>query len=472
MFIDRIYDFKKNKIRLEYLKLLIEKLQFRLGIHSKRTKNISKHVLWSAIFKGGHVICTFLLVPLTIDFLDTENYGVWLTLSSFIAWFSFFDIGLGNGLRNKFALAKATNNIEAAKGYVSTAYFSIGSICILFFLLSLAAGQLVNWSNIFNTSLVMQSELEVLMPVVFGCFSLQLLLKLITSIFIGDQNHSIDGKLSFLSALLSLIIVWILTRTANSSLLLFGAIFSILPVLVLFFLNIYAFTGKYKEFRPEFKFWKNEYFKDIFGLGFTFFIIQIAVLILFSTDNFIITQLLGPEEVVPYNIAYKYIGISNMIFTILLTPYWSSITEAYAKGELEWIRNAMKNLIKFMYGILLIIGLLILCSSKAYELWLGDKVEIPFKLTLAMGLFFVITIYYAPFNFFINGIGKIRLHMITFLIAAIINIPLSIFLVKVTGMGVSAVILATCICVLPNLIMFPIQYKKLINNRAKGIWNK
>ena len=449
-----------------------KKLLEKAGIKSGRTKNITKHVLLSSIYKGGHIICSFLLVPLTIDFLDTENYGVWLTLSSFIAWFSFFDIGLGNGLRNKFAAAKATNNLEFAKGYVSTAYYSIGSICVIFFLLSLAVGYWVDWTNIFNTSVAMKHQLQLLMPVVFGCFSLQLVLKLITSVYVGDQNHSINGKISFLSAALSLLIVWVLTQTAHSSLLLFGVIFSALPVIVLLALNVYAFTGRYKEYRPKFVFWKNLYFKDIFGLGISFFVIQISVLVLFSTDNFIITQLFGPAEVVPYNVAYKYMGISNMIFTILLTPYWSSITEAYAKGELGWIKKAMKNLMKFMIGIMLVIILLVLCSSWAYEIWLGDKVIIPFGLTLSMALFFMITMGYAPFNFFINGVGKIRLHMVTFLIAALLNIPLSIFLVKITGWGVSAVILATAICVLPNLILFPIQYFKLINMRAQGIWNK
>ena len=115
------------------LRNLFHQIQAGLGIHSSRTKNITKHVLLSALYKGGHILATFLLVPLTIDFLDTENYGIWLTLSSFIAWFSFFDIGLGNGLRNKFAEAKAKDDLELAKGYVSTAYYTIGSISLWHF---------------------------------------------------------------------------------------------------------------------------------------------------------------------------------------------------------------------------------------------------------------------------------------------------------------------------------------------------
>lgn len=112
------------------MKEIVFKIYNRVGIKSDRTRNIVKHIGWSFLFKGGGVIVNFMLVPLIINYLDTENYGVWLTLSSFISWFSFFDIGLGNGLRNKFAEAKAQGNYENAQAFVSTAYFTIGSVSI------------------------------------------------------------------------------------------------------------------------------------------------------------------------------------------------------------------------------------------------------------------------------------------------------------------------------------------------------
>ena len=64
------------------------------GIKSKRTKNITKHIGWSVFYKFGGVSANFLVVPLTINYLDSENYGIWLTLSSFVGWFSLFDLSL------------------------------------------------------------------------------------------------------------------------------------------------------------------------------------------------------------------------------------------------------------------------------------------------------------------------------------------------------------------------------------------
>ncbi|WP_410006214.1 lipopolysaccharide biosynthesis protein [Aequorivita nionensis] len=451
---------------------LINKIQTNLGIQSARSKNISKHVFWSFLYKSGSIIANFILVPLTIKFLDNENYGVWLTLSSFIAWFTFFDIGLGHGLRNKFAEARANNDLESAKGYVSTAYFTIGAICVIFVFLSLLISFNVDWTKIFNTSNALYGQLELLMPIVFACFGLRLIFTLITSIYTADQHHSMQGKISFIIAVGSLVLIWLLTKTSKSSLFMFGAIFSLFPVLILFILNLYAFSTKFKQFKPKWRNVKREYFKSIFGLGLSFFVIQISVIVMFSTDNFIITQLFSPAEVVPYNIAYKYMGISSMVFTMVLVPYWSSITVAYVKEEFDWIKNAMKNLIKFAIIAVILIVIMVLIAPYIYKIWIGDLVEVPVVLTVCMATYFAITVLYAPFNYFINGIGKIKLHMYSFAIGALINIPLSIFLVKYTTLGVEGVIIATIICILPNLIIFPMQYLKLINNTATGIWDK
>jgi len=428
--------------------------------------------LLSFLYRGGSIFATFLLVPLTIRFLDTENYGVWLTISSFIAWFSFFDVGLGNGLRNKFAEAKAKGDLESAKGFVSTAYYSLGLICLGLFCITVLGSFFIDWTTIFNASASLKGQLQILMPIVFGCLSLQLTAKLIATIYTADQKPSIEGKISFITSTSSLILIWILTQTVNSSLLIFGSLFSLLPVLVLILFNIYAFSNRYKMYKPNISLWKKIYFNDIFGLGATFFIIQCSVIILFSTDNFIITQLFNPQEVVPYNIAQKYFSISLMVFNMLLTPYWSGFTEAYTQQDFLWIRSSMKNLSKFSFGSMILTILMLLLASYFYKFWIGDLVSIPFDLSLSMAVFFIICIFYSPYNAFINGLGKVRIQMFTLVGAAILNIPLSIILVKYTPLGVEGVIIATIICIMPHAIICPLQYSKLIRNRASGIWNK
>ncbi|WP_369769602.1 lipopolysaccharide biosynthesis protein [Flavobacterium sp. WC2416] len=451
---------------------IIKKIYNKVGISSNRTKNITKHVFISFLYKGGSILSSLLMVPLTIKFLDTENYGIWLTLSSFIAWFSFFDIGLGNGLRNKFAEAKTKGDLALAKAYVSSAYFTIGSLCLVLILVFFGINYFIDWPKVFNASIKLQKQLSILMPIVFAFFCLQLVFKLITTIYTADQHHSMQGKINFYTSICSLVSIWVMIHFAESSLLLFGTVFSFLPVIILIYLNFFAFKGVYKDYRPSFYLWKREYLHDIFGLGISFFIIQIAGIILFSTDNLIITQIYGPEKVVPFNIAFKYLSISNMVVSIILTPYWSSITEAYINEDYDWIKKSMSNLIKISLVAILFICIMVAVSPFAYKLWIGNKVVIPMSLTFFMGIYFALTIFYGPYTYFINGTGKVRLQMYSIVITAVLNIPLSIFLAKNVGLGVSGVILATILCLIPHVILCPLQYSKIINKRAHGIWNK
>ena len=86
--------------------------------------------------------------------------------------------------------------------------------------------------------------------------------------------------------------------------------------------------------------------------------------------------------------------------------------------------------------------------------------------------YFMIYISYSPFTYFINGTGKIKLQMLTVVLMSLVNIPLAIFLASYKNMGVSGVIFSTMICLLPHAILLPVQYSKIIRNKAKGIWSQ
>jgi len=454
------------------LNKLIQKISEKFGIRSLRTKNIVRHITASFFYKGGAILANFLLVPLTIDYLDTENYGVWLTLSSFIAWFSFFDIGLGNGLRNKLTEANTNKDKKASKSYISTAYYTIIFISFILFLVFAGMNSFIDWSVVFNTSESLQNDLNLLMPLIVGFFCIQLVVNLITSIHLADQNHSIQVKIHFLTQLLSLLIIWFLTKTAESSLLIFGIVFSALPIIILMIFNLVAFSGKFKDIKPAIKFWNRGYLKDIMGVGFDFFIIQIAGIVLFSTDNFIITKLFSPNEVVPYNLSFKYFSIVTMVFTMVVSPYWSSFTEAYVKKEYDWIKTSVKNVMKLWLLIPLLLLAMVFIADWFYNIWVGDKIEVPFLLSISMAFFVLLFTFNIIFVFFINGTGKIRVQLYLCLCMAIANIPLSIYFVKSLDMGLKGVILATVCCYIPGIIIMPLQYFKIVNKKDVGIWGK
>ena len=66
-------------------------------IRSIKTK---KNIIISGISRAVSIAIGIVLVPLTLNYVNKIDYGIWLTLSSLLSWINVFDIGLGGGLRN------------------------------------------------------------------------------------------------------------------------------------------------------------------------------------------------------------------------------------------------------------------------------------------------------------------------------------------------------------------------------------
>ena len=437
---------------------------------NERSINAKKNIVFIAMLKGFSIAISIFLVPITIHYVNPTRYGIWLTLSSIVGWFYFFDIGLGNGLRNKFAEAIASGKTELARTYVSTTYAILTVIIAIVLLIFFCINPFLNWAKILNTPADMASELSILALIVFSFFCLEFVLQLVTIILTANQQPAKASLFGFLGNLISLCIIFLLTKTTSGNLIYLGTIFSITPVLVLVASSLWFYTHSYKQFAPSIKFVKFHFARDLMGLGIKFFVIQIAAIILYQTSNIIIAHLFGPEQVTPYNIAYKYFGVITMTFSIIMLPLWSAFTEAWTKKDITWIKNTVNKLILIWGLIAISVIIMFVFSTFIYRLWVGKEIKVPVSVSAVMAAYVVINGWCGIFSQFLNGVGKIKLQLYVGIVGALINIPIAIMLGK--HLGIYGVILSTVILGTINAVWSPIQYMKIINNKATGIWNK
>jgi O-antigen/teichoic acid export membrane protein len=437
---------------------------------NERSINAKKNIVFIAMLKGFSIAISIFLVPITIHYVNPTRYGIWLTLSSIVGWFYFFDIGLGNGLRNKFAEAIASGKTELARTYVSTTYAILTVIIAIVLFIFFCINPFLNWAKILNTPADMASELSILALIVFSFFCLEFVLQLVTIILTANQQPAKASLFGFLGNLISLCIIFLLTKTTSGNLIYLGTIFSITPVLVLVASSLWFYTHSYKQFAPSIKFVKFHFARDLMGLGIKFFVIQIAAIILYQTSNIIIAHLFGPEQVTPYNIAYKYFGVITMTFSIIMLPLWSAFTEAWTKKDITWIKNTVNKLILIWGLIAISVIIMFVFSTFIYRLWVGKEIKVPVSVSAVMAAYVVINGWCGIFSQFLNGVGKIKLQLYVGIVGALINIPIAIMLGK--HLGIYGVILSTVILGTINAVWSPIQYMKIINNKATGIWNK
>ena len=445
------------------------KSQF-FGGHA-RTAKANKNVIYSFLIKGLSIACQFALVPLTLHYLDKERYGIWLTISTTVAWFGFFDIGIGNGLRNKLSEALAKNDTELAKIYVSTSYACVAAIFLCLMVLFWIVSPLLNWASILNTSQGLAGELQRMMLVVFSFFCVQFILTLIGNILFAAQEPALSNLINPLANVVSLVFIYILTLvTPHGSLFWVSVVFSAAPAIVLVFFNGWFLGWKYRSIAPGFRYIQFKHSRDLFGLGMQFFIIQVAFIIMYLSSNIILIRWFNGTAVTIYNIAYKYFTIALMINGIITATYWSAFTDAYVRKEFTWIRNTIRRMEKVTYllmGAVVVSGLL---ANTLIGLWLHNSVQVPYSMQIIMSAYVLISLIAAPQHIFLNGTGKVRLQLYTAIYTIVMTIPLAWLFCKVLHLGPEGVILSMICTSLPVTILYRIQYNKIMSGKATGIW--
>ncbi len=436
----------------------------------QRTLQINRNILFSFLLKIGSVTITFLLVPLTIDYISPVQYGIWLTISSIVYWINVFDIGIGNGLKNEIAYALAVKDERNLKTYVSTGYAVLAIIALLIFTLFLLLSSFINWSRLLNIAEVSSEELRRVMIIVMGFFCIQFVVQVIDAVLSATQQVFKSSLILFTGQLLGLIIIYLLTLFVPGTLLLLVTVMAGSSVVVLIIASLYLYSTELKRFAPGLGSIDFTYVKKLLTVGGAFFIIQIGAMILTNANNFIITRILGPEAVTTYNIPFRLFSFVSMLFAIIIMPYWSAFTDAYAKKDMDWIKTNIKKLRIFWLGLSLLGAVVFVISGFLYKVWIHNAVVVPVSLSFCVLLYIVVYMWHTLHVYFLNGIGKIRLQLLVIIAGVIFNIPLAVYAGRMFGLP--GIVCANTLTFTIMGLIYTFQYKKIVWDTASGIWNR
>ena len=419
-----------------------------------RSVIVKKNILIMLLVKGCSIVISLLLVPITLGYVSSELYGIWLTLSSVVIWLNFFDVGFTLGLKNKLTEAIALGQWDRGKSLVSTAYFMMTIIFLPLCLLLELFIPFVEWALFLNVSEIYNTEIQKVMSVLVLCFCLQMIINVLSSVIAAFQKVALSSVFPVIGNFFSLIVIYLFTKLYPPSLLRLAVVISVMPILVGVVASVILFSSQFKKVAPSFKLIDRMYIKDLFSLGLRFFIIQIQVVVIFQTTN----------------IAYKYIGIGLMVYNIILAPLWPAFTDAYTRKDYAWMRSMYSKMIKVYLSSVISIVFMVLVSPFVYELWIGDKAEISFLMTILVAVYVVLNSWDSLQVMILNGIGAVKLQVYVTMIGLICHIPLSLGIGNyIGGYGV---VISMIIITLIYLSFFTVQVRKILNNKANGIWIK
>jgi O-antigen/teichoic acid export membrane protein len=409
---------------------------------ASRSKKYIKQLKGSFVFKALALLASFLVIPIMIKYLGEVKYGVWSTILSVLAWVLIFDLGIGNGLKNRVSESIVKKDLIAARKYISTAYFSIGLGAACIGLLFFIGSGYVPWGRIFNTDIITNDELKLVVNLSIFFLLINFVLSLVNQVLNAIQKTELTILSQFFSNLLSLVFVYILYQRTESSM----EYLAISYGLSIFITNSIFSIWFYKnnpEFSPSLNFVRKNRLVDILSLGLRFFIIQIAAVVLFTTDKLIITQLLGPVYVASYDVVFKLFSVITIFHGVIVAPLWVSYSDAFHRGDYSWMRNMMNKQLQVFCLMLLAVLFLFIIAPSIIKIWIGELTYLDQSLMVSLAVFTLLMVWNNVFTFFLNGINETKLQVITAILASVFNIPLSIFFVRFFDMGPEGVVLGS-----------------------------
>jgi O-antigen/teichoic acid export membrane protein len=398
-----------------------------------RLKKIIK-TSWSGLF--SRIITTavsLIIVPFAVHYLGKEQYGVWIAIFSFVSMLAFLDGGAGNAVINMVAYASGANQERLGK-IVSTAFFSLMALALAGGLLFLAACPFVPWQKLLGLSASTSiSNLNIVAMVVGIFFFVNIFATLVGKIQRGLQEGHLDNFWSATGAVLSLLFVYVAIRNDTG---LVGFVIAFLAGSLLAFLgnNVHYLYFLRSDLRPQIAKVDGEVAQELFKVGSMFFVLQIAGAIQGQADNVLIANLLGPAEVTNYSICMKLFLMVPMLFGLLLTPLWPAYREALASGDKSWVKQIFFKSLR--WSLLFSIPsafFLVLFGGKVIELWVGSDVVPSTSLLIGCGIWLVLMTVGNALGVFLNGMQFVKIQMIVALVAAIMNVVLSIWFIQAIG---------------------------------------
>ena len=438
----------------------------------KNNKNILVNILGAFLVKGGSMLLTLFLLPAYLKFFGNDDIlGIWYTILSIINWVLVFDLGIGNGLRNKLPKALADKNDREAKTLVSSTYFSSAAVVVFLGIIGSIVIHLINWNQILNIdeNALSAETLTYAIQIVFIGVLIQFVLKLVTSILYAIQRSGLVNFLTLLSNVIIFIVIKILPPGDTESSLIAISYFNILAVnLPLLAASMILFLGKLKAVRPSLKFWSKETTKAVLKIGLTLLWLQLIFMVISSTNEFLITAFCSPAAVVEYQVYFKIFNSVAAICSLVLIPIWSAVTKAQVEKRYDWIKKTYKLLLGFSILALLVLLAIVLVLQPVVNFWLKEDA---ITVTTTYGVIFALS----GFIFLVhnvntaigNGFSYFKPQIFLMTLAAVLDIPLAWVFVQLTG-GMIGVVLANIIVLLPFEILEPVFFFRYINRLIKA----
>lgn len=431
---------------------LVEKIRVQIegrgdDFSKRRNAQIAKAITSGVAAKVISMATGLVTIPVTLNYLGIEQFGIWMAISSFVGFLSFTDLGLGFGLQNALSRCHGKDDIETPKYYISNAYFIVIVLTMLVLLTAFAVSHLLPIESMVKVKSA--GDTELFKVTFFSVFAISLIgipISLIQRILTGYQKGNVASILNLNGSILALFSIYISVHFKFS-----------LPVLVTLFISaqlllnlIYSlcYFIKVKAHRPNFFLINRNIIKEVTSTGFWALIAQFTYLLKVNAPVFILSTNIGMAAVAQYTTTQKLFGIVIMVTTMAVQALWPAYGEAYHRGNRQWMQDTFCRSIKAIAVITIpAFFFLWLAGVPIIEIWTRTNDVLPsLGLLMACNLSAGLSGFNTAFVMVANGTNNFRESALIGLVMTLAAILFAFFVSSSNGSIASTVWVFTVLC--------------------------
>jgi O-antigen/teichoic acid export membrane protein len=427
------------------------------GRSAERYRRIAWSTALSMIARVVGMATSLISVPLVLDYLGQDRYGMWVQMSSLVAALGPLDLGIGLGLLTVLSDAYGRNDKEAARRAISTAAAMLTLIASVAVVVFGIAYFFIPWARVFNVATPTAiSEAGPAAAILFGSFAIGLPLGITGQVQLAHQSGYISSAWAILGNVGSFIaLIAIIVIHGN------------LPLLVLALTGVgllaaalngwFLFRRQRRWLMPRLQDVDLRTARPLLKTGSLFLVLQIAGLAAFSLDNVVIAQLMGSSSVQEYAVPTKLFVLAPTLLSFVLVPLWPAYRESLARGDGAWVKRTLRRSITLAALFNIPSSLfLIVAGPFLLNVWVHSQVHPTTLLMVGLGTWTIMNTLNGPFAMLLNAANVVGFQAVCSILMAVANVTISIYLVQ--RIGVSGAVYGSVISQLVFILIPEVWY--------------
>lgn len=452
---------------------LLTRLKSKILYSDGKNKTLARNSAGAIAVRGLAMLLGLITTSGYLTYFgDKKVLGVWFTVLQIIVFILTFDLGIGNGLKNRLIQAIDKNDKKEISRLITSSLipmFLLSALCVG---LGVVVCNLIDFHSVFNVNrdAISQSALKTSMIIIVVSIALQFFLKVVGNMYEALQKQFIANIFPLVTNLLLFIFVnYVVIEGNDEKLIALAIVYLVVSNVPYLIGGLVLFLTSFKGCRIKPSYYDKKLTKDVVSLGTKFLLIQLCLLLINSCNSMILTQLYTSEAVPDYSVYQKLFNVVIVICSLFTGPLWAIIAKAKSQNDSLWIKKLASLIKKTAILLILLDLLLIVLLQPIFDIVFSNyHLTVNWLCAFIFGLHSIFMVIIGLESSICNGLEVLRPQIVGSLIGVLIKVVLTVINFVIPSLANNPnywylTQLFSMVALIPSVIIMTIYSRKTIN---------